>query len=142
MKVQNYRNHVRLVTTYHFLTILPAIALLIGSFVNLFTSSGDNIYSAALICLMSILLISALLHSRTFALKAQDRAIRAEENLRHFMLTQRPLDSRLTLSQVIALRFASDDELPALAARAAEEKLTNKQIKQAVTKWRADWYRV
>ena len=80
--------------------------------------------------------------SRAFALKAQDRAIRAEENLRHFALTGKLLDSRLSISQVIALRFASDEELVALSKKAADEKLSNKQIKEQIKNWRGDYYRV
>jgi len=80
--------------------------------------------------------------SRAFALKAQDRAIRAEENLRHFVLTGKLLDSRLSISQVIALRFASDEELVALSKKAADEKLSNKQIKELIKNWRGDYYRV
>jgi hypothetical protein len=79
---------------------------------------------------------------RTYSLKVQDRAIRAEERLRHFVLTGKPLDSRLRLGQIIALRFASDNEFPALAQKAAEESLTSKQIKKLIQNWRADYYRV
>jgi hypothetical protein len=79
---------------------------------------------------------------RTYALKAQDRAIRAEENLRHFILTGKPFDSRLNIRQIIALRFASDEELPALAKKAAEEKLRSKEIKQQINHWREDNYRI
>ena len=79
---------------------------------------------------------------RTYALKAQDRAIRAEEQLRHFMLTGKPFDSRLNIRQIIALRFASDEELPALAKKAAEENLRSKEIKQQINHWRADNYRI
>ena len=79
---------------------------------------------------------------RTYALKAQDRAIRAEEQLRHFMLTGKPFDSRLNIRQIIALRFASDEELPALAKKAAEENLRSKEIKQQIKHWRADNYRI
>ena len=79
---------------------------------------------------------------RTYALKAQDRAIRAEENLRHFILTGKPFDSRLNIRQIIALRFASDEELPALAKKAAEEKLRSKEIKQQIKDWREDNYRI
>ena len=77
-----------------------------------------------------------------FALKAQDRAIRAEENLRHFALTGKLLDPRLDMRQVIALRFASDAEFVALARRAAADTLTPDAIKQAIQNWRADTYRV
>ncbi len=82
------------------------------------------------------------LFARIFALKAQDRAIRAEENLRHFALTGKLLDPRLTVKQIIGLRFASDAEFVALAQRAAEEKLSLDAIKRAVKDWRADYYRV
>ena len=79
---------------------------------------------------------------RIFALKAQDRAIRAEENLRHFALTGKLLPAGLNVSQIVALRFASDEEFPALATKAAAENLSNKQIKQTIQQWKADWYRV
>jgi hypothetical protein len=62
--------------------------------------------------------------------------------LRHFVLTGKPLDSRLRLSQIIALRFASDLEFPALAQKAAEEGLSSKEIKQSIQNWRADYNRV
>jgi hypothetical protein len=77
-----------------------------------------------------------------FSLKAQDRAIRAEENFRHYILTGKPLDSRLTTRQIIGLRFASDEEFPALAVRAVEENLSEDEIKRLVKKWRPDYYRV
>ena len=73
-----------------------------------------------------------------FPLRAQDRAIRAEESLRHFVLTGQLLDKRLTLSQIIGLRFASDAEFPALAQRAAAESMSLDEIKKAVKVWRPD----
>ncbi len=142
MQQQNFKNHARLVPGYHGVTYLAILALIIGSFVNLFNSSHDNLYSASLICLTSLILAILCFYVRSFALKAQDRAIRAEENFRHFMLTNRSMDSRLTLTQVIALRFASDEELPALAQKAANEKLPAKEIKKQIKNWRGDYYRV
>ena len=139
--MQNYKNHRQLVPTYHGLTWIPAIALLIGSVINLINSSKENLYSASLILLIALLIISILIHARRFALRVQDRAIRAEENLRHFLLTGRPLDSQLTIGQVIALRFASDEEFPELAQKAVDEKLSNKEIKQQVKQWRPDYHR-
>ena len=141
MQSQNYRNHTRLSATYHFGTFLPILALVVGSFINLYNSSGDNLYSASLICLISLILVSMFFHARIFGLKAQDRAIRAEENFRHFILTKKPMDSRLTLSQLIALRFASDEEFPALATKAANEKMPAKEIKKAIKNWRGDYHR-
>jgi hypothetical protein len=78
---------------------------------------------------------------RLFPLRVQDRAIRAEENLRHFILCGKPLDPQLTLRQIIALRFASDEELVKLAKRAVDEALNNDEIKRAITNWRADHHR-
>ncbi|WP_207494268.1 DUF6526 family protein [Aridibaculum aurantiacum] len=142
MSSQNFKNHSRISFSFHILTVLPLVATVVGAIMNLVNSSGDNLYSASLILLMSVLLLSIAFHARLFALKAQDRAIRAEENLRHFVLTQKPLDPRLRMGQIIALRFAPDAEFPQLAARAAAEGLSNKQIKQAISNWKADHHRV
>jgi hypothetical protein len=87
-------------------------------------------------------LILLFWYARTFALRAQDRAIRAEENFRHFILTGKPFDSKLRMAQIIALRFASDAEMPVLAKKAVEENLSQKQIKEAIQNWRADYHRV
>ncbi len=140
--MQQYKNHQRFVLSYHVFTGVPTIALLIGSVINLVNSSDENLYSASLIVLIALIIVSVFLHARRFALKAQDRAIRAEENLRHFVLTGRPLDARLTLGQVIALRFASDEEFPGLSQRAADKSLSPKEIKKEVKTWRADYHRV
>jgi hypothetical protein len=75
-------------------------------------------------------------------LKAQDRAIRAEENFRHFILSGKPFDSSITTGQIIALRFAGDDEFLQLAQKAANENLSPKEIKMLVKNWRADYHRV
>jgi hypothetical protein len=91
---------------------------------------------------MNICLLLLFFLARVFALKAQDRAIRAEENLRHFVLTGRPLDGRLTIRQVIGLRFAADEEFAELAKRAVTESLSEDAIKRAVKSWRADTHRV
>jgi hypothetical protein len=144
MEVQNYANHRRYVPLFHFVLFGILVLTLIGSMVNLYQSLGDHrrIYSASLILVLSACFILLFFFCRIFALKAQDRAIRAEENLRHFALTGKLFDPRLTTLQIVALRFASDGELPALAARAAKEKLTPDAIKRAVKIWKADTYRV
>jgi hypothetical protein len=81
-------------------------------------------------------------HVRVFSLKIQSRVIRAEENFRHFRLTGTPLDPGLRLSQIIALRFAKDDEFVELAKKAADEKLGNDAIKKLITDWKGDYHRV
>ena len=144
MATQSYENHTQLVTGFH-KVLLPIIFLtLIGSVVNLVESWGDHqrMYSASLIVVLTVCLLLTALFARMFALKAQDRAIRAEENLRHLAITGKLLDPRLTVKQIVGLRFASDDEFVALARKAAEDGMAQKAIKQAVKKWRADTYRV
>ncbi len=142
MKPQNFGNHSRLVGGWHGITFFAILALLVGSFINLYHSAAANLYSASLICLVAFILGFFFAFVRIFALKAQDRAIRAEENLRHFALTGKLLPQGLRYNQIIALRFASDDELVALAQKAAEEKLSSKDIKIAIQNWRADYHRV
>ena len=141
MKEQNYSNHSRYVPGYHFITSTAILALLIGSFINLAHSAKENLYSASLICLVSLILVAVFWYMRSFALKAQDRAIRAEENFRHFILTGKPLPAALRMSQIIALRFASDEEMPALAQKAVTENMKSSEIKKAIRNWRADHYR-
>jgi hypothetical protein len=144
MSTQNYQNHTQLVTVYHKVTLPILLLTLIGSVVNLVLSWGDHqrIYSASLIVVLTVCLVLTLFFSRTFPLKAQDRAIRAEENLRHFAMTGKLLDPRLGVKQIVALRFASDEEFVALSRKAADESLAPDAIKRAVKNWRADEYRV
>ena len=141
MKEQNFQNHSRYVPGYHFLTLSAVLALLIGSIINLVHSSKENLYLASLICLIAVILGLVSWYMRSFSLKAQDRAIRAEESLRYYVLTGKPLPGALRMSQIIAIRFASDEEMPALVQKALDEKLSNKAIKQAIQNWRADHHR-
>lgn len=144
MTTQNYSNHRRFVPMFHGVLFGLLVVTLIGSLVNLYKSFGDHqrLYSASLIVVLDVCMLMLFAFCRIFALKAQDRAIRAEENLRHFVLTGKLLDARLTIRQIIGLRFASDDEFVQLAARAAEEGISEDAIKRAVKNWRADLYRV
>ena len=144
MTEQNYKNHRQTVPMFHVVLFALLALTLIGSFVNLFQSLGDHqrLYSASLIVALTVAVLIVMFLARIFALKAQDRAIRAEENLRHFALTGKLLDSRLTLRQIIGLRFASDGEFVSLAQKAADEKLSEDAIKRAIRQWRPDTYRV
>jgi hypothetical protein len=141
MNEQNYKNHGRYIFIWHYLTGTAVIAVMTGSIINLVNSAKENFYSASLLVVVSLILGSIFWYARAFALRAQDRAIRAEENFRHFTLTGKPLDSRLRMGQIIGLRFASDEEFPALAKKAAEEGLSKKVIKESVKIWKADHHR-
>jgi len=141
---QNYENHVKIDFGYHRVLFTIFLLTLIGAGVNLYRSIGDHqrLYSASLILVLVLTLIATALYARIFALKAQDRVIRLEENLRHSLLTGKPLDARLTMKQIAALRFASDGEFAELARTAAETGLEPKAIKQAIKHWKADHHRL
>ena len=142
VKEQNYKNHSQVVYSYYLLTGVPILVLIIMACIRLWEAAGPNRDLWVAILLIGWILLTMLFRSRGFALIAQDRAIRAEESLRYYMLTGKPFDARLTLSQVIALRFASDAELPGLAAKAAEQGLSNKEIKKEIRTWKPDLRRV
>ncbi len=143
MQSQTYANHTRLVPMFHFVLLPLTLLNFIGSLVNLYESWGNHqrLYSASLIVALSVALLILPILARTFALKAQDRAIRAEENLRHFVLTGKLLPPVLTIRQVIALRFAPDPEFIPLAQRAASEHMAPDAIKRAIKEWKPDTYR-
>jgi len=150
MEQQNLKNHMRKAPSAYYYGMILTLASLITTIfavlsslkqpsrLDLWVRSSLPIYFAS-VCI-SLILIG--FYARSFALKAQDRAIRAEENLRYFSMTGKLLDKRLSISQIIALRFASDEEFVALAQKAVSENLSNKQIKQEIKNWRGDYYRV
>ena len=139
---QNFKNHAKMVPGFHYVGLLSILALLIGSFINLCHSAPENLYSASLICLIAFIAAILWAYTRLFSLKAQDRAIRAEENLRYYVMTGKLFPHELTVQQIIALRFASDAEFLALVDKAIKENLSNKEIKLAIQTWKAEYYRV
>ena len=140
MEQQSYGKHAKYVPMYHIVTFGLIVLTLIGSLVNLYHSIDDHsrLYNASLVTALAFAMLLLFFFARIFPLKAQDRAIRAEENLRHFVLSGKLLDSRLTIKQIIGLRFASDGEFVELARKAADEGLSQDSIKRAVKNWRAD----
>ena len=148
-KPQTYANHSRFDPLFHFflapIFILGLILTLIHFFAHFSHSdTRDNIH-AFLLILLAIAFIVLVAKMRLYALRVQDRIIRLEERLRLMQLLPEPLRSRiaeLAEDQLIGLRFASDAELPKLAERAMNEKLTRKQIKLAIQNWRPDYWRV
>ena len=139
---QSYANHARLDPGFHFVLIPLIFAAVILSIISLVRHPGVD---STLWLLLTIGLLLTAGKARSYALKAQDRVIRLEERLRLSILlpeAARPRIAELTERQLIALRFASDAELPALAMRALNEGLTSKQIKTSIQSWRADNFRV
>jgi len=142
MKEQNFKNHAQMVTGFHYVTFLGIFALMGGALNYLLKSTPENKYLASLLVLVSILFVLVAWYLRAFSLKAQDRAIRAEENLRYFVMTGKLFPTTLKIQQIIALRFASDAEFVALVDRTINENLSAKAIKLAIQNWKADYYRV
>lgn len=143
-QTQTYANHAKYVPLYHAVLFGMLVLTLVGSGVNLYQSIGDHqrLYSASLIVVLTAASTLLFFFARVFPLKAQDRAIRAEEQLRHYVLAGKLPDPRLTVRQIVALRFAPDEEFVALAQRAASEGLDPDAIKRAIKTWRPDTYRV
>ena len=144
MSVQNKSNHRRLSPMYHgvlLLIVLSAIVISVSILIQAILNS-TNVLLPLLLVMYSFAFLILMLLSRTFALKAQDRAIRAEESLRHFILTGKPIDPKLRLGQIIALRFASDEELIPLVEKTVKENLNQNQIKELIKNWKADTHRV
>lgn len=143
MRPQSYANHARVVIGFHVALFTILLLTTAGSIVGLFHALDNpgRLYHASLLAAMSVSALMMFWYMRAFPLRAQDRAIRAEENFRHFVLAGQRLDTRLTMRQIIALRFASDEEFVALAARAAAEGLAPDTIKQQIKTWRPDYHR-
>ena len=144
MEQQTFANHRRLVPMYHFVLALLLLAAVGGSLYNLYRAwgRGSGRGEAILVLVIVVMVFIEGFYLRIFALKAQDRAIRAEENLRHFAMHGSLLNPKLDVRQVIGLRFASDEEFAELAEKAAAEGLSENDIKKAVKNWRGDFYRV
>ncbi len=142
MTTQNFANHSRFPRNRNRTFPLFLVLVFVGSIVNVFQPlllTGN--FWALILVVVCMALIMMWYSLRYMVIKVQDRAIRAEENLRHFILTGKALPPELTVGQIVALRFASDAELPELAKRALAEKLSRKAIKKSIQQWRPDLYR-
>jgi hypothetical protein len=140
---QTYANHARFHPPFHFFLAPGSIVLLILTIMN--AVRHYRRLDAWILLLMGVLFFVAVFLLRSNPLRAQDRIIRLEERLRLQALLSAELASRindLTESQLIALRFASDNELPGLVPKVLAEKMQAKDIKKAIVTWRADTFRV
>lgn len=142
---QNYKNHIRFNPLHHFIITPVSVVAIILAFINYFRSDSNDGNVGLILVLITILLFLIALIARLYSLKLQDRMIRLEMRQRYFELTGEsffPKEKSLTLSQIIALRFADNEELLSLIERAIKEGLKNKEIKKEIVNWQADNLRV
>ena len=140
---QDYSNHVRWHAPFHFV-LLPILLLhLIWCVVRVFMAPGFESVEALLLAI-GLAVMGTL--ARTNALRAQDRVIRLEERLRFQRLLPADLAAKagaLPAGFIVALRFASDEELPDLARQAVDQKFAKpRELKRAIKHWRGDYLRV
>ncbi len=140
---QTLANHVRWHPPFHYV-LLPILGLhFVNSLIQL-VRSPDFAHAEAFLLSIGLFILGVL--SRVNALKAQDRVIRLEEQLRFQRVLPAELAAKASAfpsNQIVALRFASDADLPELARQVAAGKLVKgSEIKQAIKNWRADHHRV
>jgi hypothetical protein len=147
---QSFKNHARFDPPMHFFVVPILLTNLIACIV---ITVGLALHHHELhmlllhiwLVILSLALLVLAVNSRLKDLKVQDRVIRLEERLRYAALlppAQAAASADLTLQQIVALRFASDAELPALVARTLKEGLEPKHIKSNIVTWRPDTHRV
>jgi hypothetical protein len=140
---QTYANHARLHPLFHFFLAPGSLVLLILTIINVFRHYPRM--DAWILLAMAVLFFTAVYLLRSYPLRAQDRIIRLEERQRLEELLSAgfvPRIRELTEAQLVALRFASDSELPALVDKVLATKMSARDIKKAIVTWRADTFRV
>lgn len=143
MAEQSFENHAKFVPAFHYF-VIPVVAINFGWQIYRWKAGGFTLDGFESV-LLAAALAAGFFCARTFAMKVQDRVIRLEEQMRCGRLLPTDLQPRIgefTAGQLVALRFASDAELPALARKVLDEKLTErKAIKQLIKNWKPDYDR-
>jgi hypothetical protein len=136
---QTYQNHTRYLPVFHFVVLPLLLVYFIGT---IYVAVTTRSLLAHLDMVLAVALILLALSARMMAVTVQNRVIRLEERLRMRALLPADLQPRIdefTMPQLVALRFAGDEELPALAREVLEKHIEDRNvIKQKVTRWRAD----
>jgi hypothetical protein len=145
MPTQNAANHVRYYTVHHFI-FYPLLLIAVTAAVYAYNHHPDQqeLWLAVIVLFLFIGWSSFMLRQH-YALGNQNRIVRMELRFRYFVITGKrlePLEAKLHFSQLAALRFASDEELPSLVERAANENLSPAQIKKSIVHWLPDYMRV
>jgi hypothetical protein len=144
MQLQNYANHIRYYTPHHFV-FYPIASLLFGISVSyIFKSDENKLLWCIMAAIIALIIWLSFMLRQHYALGNQNRIARLELRFRYYRLTQKnfeELEQQLSLSQVLALRFASDEELIALIEKTIQEKLSADEIKRSIKNWVPDYMR-
>lgn len=141
-ETQKFENHVKVVPAFHFF-VLPVFGLnvLWSIYRCIRWFSAESVVAL----ILAFAFVVGALYARLFALSVQDRVIRLEMRLRLERILPPELRGRmaeLTVNQLIALRFAGDAELPALARKVLDDKLDDRAaIKKMIRNWQPDYLR-
>jgi hypothetical protein len=144
-EAQTFKNHARLDPPYHFFVVIVLLANVIVAITQSIHLWHHRPFIAVWHVIVALALLLLSFKARSYPLAAQDRVIRLEEQLRFAALL--PAEdlaqtSKLSIKQIVALRFVSDAELPGVVRRTLTENLTPKQIKETIKDWRGDYTRV
>ena len=147
MAEQTFATHRRFVPAFHFVTVGILVINIIWQLFRLLRPlPGVPFFDSLLNVAVAIALGLLAWYARTFPLRAQDRIIRLEERLRLERLLPADLKSRISelrTGQLIALRFAGDEELPELIRTVLDKGIRRQdEIKKLVRSWRADHLRM
>lgn len=144
MKEQNYKNHIRFYTPHHFV-FYPVMLVLMGFCAwQAYNSEDCLIWLFMFLLFLSVTILSFMLRQH-YALILQDRIVLLELRYRYFATTGKrlePYEEKLNKGQLFALRFAPDDEFPALLQRTIDENLSPNDIKKSIRNWKPDNQRV
>lgn len=144
MEEQSYQNHRKFVPGFHFLTFGLLVVNLAWAIWRLFSGSLP-LADRGMAVLLAVALLLLAWYVRIFPLRVQDRVIRLEERLRLTQILPPDLAPRigeLSAGQLLALRFASDEEVPELTRRVLDEKIRSREeIKKLIRNWRPDHLR-
>ena len=142
---QDFRNHARVDPAFHFFVAPVLLLNVVGTIFVLVHHWPYRVLIHTWLVIVAVALVALATLARVYALRVQDRVIRLEERIRYMQLLSPETIAAaqgLSVKQVVALRFASDAELPGLVQRTLAEHLEPKAIKEAVKVWRSDRLRV
>lgn len=145
MTTQNFKNHIRFYPPHHFVFYPITLALLASAIYYAINDTPNQKLWMFMSIVIFLIIVLAFMLRQHYALVLQNRIVRDELRYRYFVITGarlEPMERLLNDSQLFALRFAPDEELPKLVQRAVAEKMSGNQIKKAIVNWFPDHQRV